>query len=413
MQRLSIYSKICNKLSLNIQEPIRPYTHTRIRKADHKYSRALYSALFYPALHDKALPECYNRRYSPIYSLIKVSSMGTINHQVILASRPKGNAVEDNFRLIETPLRDIEEGEVLIKNLYISLDAGFRFWMNEGSSNSVLPEMPLGAPVMGLTLGRVIESKNEAFDIDQLIMGRFSWESYSIASKAEEFAVPIPSDIDCPLSYHMGVLCDTGMSAYFGLKDIGKPKAGETVLVSGAGGAVGIVAGQIAKLHGANVIGTAGSEEKCRRLENEFGYDKVINYRSSNNLTESIEKACPNGVDVYFDNIAGPLLEAALNNITDGARVVLCGSVSTYESVEPLPGPSNLFNLVARQAKMEGFMCHYHADRYDQARRELLGWVNEGKIKNAEYMLEGIENTPKAFCDMFSGINFGKTLVKL
>ena len=333
--------------------------------------------------------------------------MSMINQQIVLASRPNGNAVEDNFRLVKSPLRKIEDGEVLIKNLYISLDAGFRYWMNEGSSNSVLPEMPLDHPVMGLTLGKVIESKNSAFNKDDLIMGRFFWEEYSITSNAEEFAVKIPSEIDCPLSYHMGVLCDTGMSAYFGLKDIGQPKAGETVLVSGAGGAVGLVAGQIAKLHGSIVVGTAGTDEKCRRLESEFGYDKVINYRAAKNLSDAIADACPNGVDVYFDNIAGPLLEAALDNITDGARVVLCGSVATYESVEPLPGPNNLFNLVAKQAKMEGFMCHYNVDRYDQARKDLLTWVNEGKIKNAEYMLEGIESTPKAFCDMFRGANFG------
>jgi NADPH-dependent curcumin reductase CurA len=338
--------------------------------------------------------------------------MTIINKQVVLASRPDGAPREENFRLVETPLRPIEDGEFLVQNLYISLDAGFRNWMNEGSGDNVLPAMELGAPVMGLTLARVLESRRPDFKPGNLLMARLAWEQYTICD-ASDFMARLPDELPMPYSYYLGILGDTGMSAYFGLTDIGKPQPGETVLISAAGGAVGSVAGQIAKLMGARTVGIVGSDEKCRRLVAELGYDQAINRRCEEGLESAIARACPNGVDVYFDSIGGSMLEAALANLAEGARVVLCGAITAYGVTEPVPGPSNLFELVTKQASMQGFMCHFKDDRYDEARQQLTEWLQSGRIKAVEYKLEGIENTARAFCHMFEGKNFGKTVVKV
>ena len=338
--------------------------------------------------------------------------MTITNKHIVLASRPEGAPREENFRLVETPLRAIREGEFLVKNLYISLDAGFRNWMNEGSGDNVLPAMELDAPVMGLTLGRVIESRRPDFKVGDLLMARLAWEQYTICD-GSDFIARLPGSLPFPLSYYLGVLGDTGMSAYFGLTDIGKPKAGETVLISAAGGAVGSVAGQIARLMGARTVGIAGSDEKCSRLVEELGYDRAINRRSAEGLSSAIASACPDGVDVYFDSIGGSMLEAALDNLASGARIILCGAITNYGATEAVPGPSNLFELVTKQATMQGFMCHFNDDRYDEARQQLTRWLQSGQLKSIEYKLDGIENTARAFCHMFDGRNFGKTVIKV
>lgn len=338
--------------------------------------------------------------------------MTTLNHQIVLASRPSGPPREENFSLVASPLRSLMEGEFLIRNLFISLDAGFRKWMNEGSGDHVLPAMALGAPVMGLTLGRVLESRHPGFAEGELLMARLFWEEYTITD-GSDFYTRLPGKLPCPLSYFLGALGDTGLSAYFGLTDIGKPQPGQTVLVSAAGGATGSVAGQIAKIMGARAVGIAGSEEKCKRLMTELGYDAAVNHRAPGDLSAAIARACPNGVDVYFDSIGGPLLEAALANLAVGARVVLCGSIATYNADGAASGPGNLFNLVVKEASMHGFLTHHRAERYPEGQAQLTSWIQSGKLKAIEYLLEGIESTPKAFCDMFAGRNFGKTVVRL
>jgi len=338
--------------------------------------------------------------------------MTTINRQIVLASRPQGVPLEKNFRMVETPLRGIEKGEFLVKNLYISLDAGFRNWMNEGSGDNVLPAMALDAPVMGLALGRVLESRHPDFQAGELLMVRSSWEEYSVCD-GREWISRLPDDPPFPLSYYLGILGDTGLSAYFGLNDIGKPKPGETVLVSAAGGAVGSIVGQIAKLKGARTVGIVGSEDKCRRLIEELGYDQAINRRDAAGLDSAIARACPQGLDVYFDSIGGSMLETALAHLAPGARIVLCGAIANYGATEPAPGPANLFELVTKEARMEGFMCHFRHARYGEARRQLGEWIDSGLVRSIEYMLDGIENTAKAFCDMFGGRNFGKTVIKV
>lgn len=333
------------------------------------------------------------------------------NVQVTLARRPVGNPLPEDFAVVESSIRDLAEGEALIKNLYVSLDAGFRNWMDEGSGDNVLPAMPLGQAVMGLVLGQVLDSRYPGVEEGNYVMARLAWEQYSIATE-NDFLVTIEDDGQNPLSYHLGVLGDTGMSAYFGLTDIGKPAPGETVLISAAGGAVGSVAGQIAKIMGARVVGFAGSDAKCQRLVDEIGYDLAVNYRADN-LSQRLAAACPSGVDVYFDNVGGPLLEEVLDHIAQGARIPFCGAVADYGTHERGKGPSNLFQLVTRCAMLKGFLTHTQVERYPQARRQLSEWLASGQLVSHEQLYNGIENCGIAFSDLFAGNNFGKTVVKV
>ena len=332
------------------------------------------------------------------------------NTQVILAKRPKGKPQPGDFAVVESETVALSEGQALVKNLYVSLDAGFRNWMDEDSGDEVLPAMPLGQSVMGLVLGKVIESRNEQIEVGRLLMARLAWEEYSLVDDSD-WLVTIDDDQQ-PLSHHMGVLGDTGMSAYFGLTDIGKPQAGETVLISAAGGAVGSIAGQIAKIMQARVVGFAGSDEQCKRLVDELGYDAAINYKSDD-LEAQLEQACPNGIDVYFDNVGGPLLEVVLNHIAVGARIPFCGAVADYSAGGSAGGPGNLFQLVTQCATLQGFLTHTQVDRYPEARQQLSEWLVSGQLKSHEQMYEGIEQCGIAFSDMFAGNNFGKTVVKV
>ena len=331
------------------------------------------------------------------------------NLQVTLARRPAGKPVAADFAVVEAETPALQEGQALVKNLFVSMDAGFRNWMDEGSGDNVLPAMPIGKAVMGLVLGQVIESKNPAIVMGRHIMARLAWEEYSLVDDSD-WLVTVDDTDRHPLNYHLGVLGDTGMSAYFGLTDIGKPQPGETVLISAAGGAVGSVAGQIAKIMGARVIGLAGSDEKCERLISELGYDAALNYRGDN-LDQQLSENCPNGIDVYFDNVGGPLLEVVLNHIATGARIPFCGAVADYASQGSGNGPSNLFNLVTQCATLKGFLTHTQLDRYPEARKQLSEWLASGELVNHESIYQGVEQCGVAFSDMFAGGNFGKTIV--
>jgi NADPH-dependent curcumin reductase CurA len=337
---------------------------------------------------------------------------GRENRSVVLAARPRGRPKPADFELVGAPLPDIDDGEFLVRNHYVSLDAGFRNWMNEDSGDAVLPAMALGAPVMGLTLGDVVDSRNADYTQGQLLMARLAWQEYSVGNR-DTFVSRLPARPRCPLSYYLGVLGDTGLSAYFGLTEIARPHAGETVVISAAGGAVGSIAGQIAKHLGAHTVAVAGGASKCARLVSELGYDAAVDHRLGSDLPAALAAACPNGIDVYFDNVGGPLLEVVLAQINPGARIVLCGAVASYTAQLPLPGPSNLFQLVTKQATMSGFLTHTRLDRYDAARAVLLDWLERGRIRPVEYRLDGIENVARAFCDLFAGHNFGKTVVRL
>ena len=334
--------------------------------------------------------------------------MATENTSVVLARRPTGAPVAEDFALQTTALPSLNDGEILLKNHFVSLDAGFRNWMDEDSGDDVLPAMPIGAPVMGLVLGEVMESRHPEFTPGTLLMARLAWQEYSITDAAD-FLIRLPEPLEAEPAAYLGLLGDTGLSAYFGLRDIGKPKPGETVLISAAAGAVGSVAGQIARIMGARAVGITSGAEKSQKLITELGYDAVVD--RNDDLISQITAACPNGVDVYFDNVGGPLLETVIDALNEGGRVVLCGAVSTYGTEQP--GPANLFQLVTKQASMTGFLTHTRAEEYPEARAQLAAWLKEGKINAPEYRLEGIESVAQAFCDLFAGRNFGKTIVAL
>lgn len=332
----------------------------------------------------------------------------TDNTSVVLARRPMGKPQPEDFTLVTTPVPELGSGQLLLKNHFISLDAGFRNWMDEGSGDEVLPAMPIDAPVMGLVLGQVQQTEHPDYAAGEWIMARLAWQEYSVTD-ASDFLIKVPVEEGYPPNYFLGVLGDTGLSAYFGMLDIGKPAAGETVLVSAAGGAVGSIAGQIATLKGARAVGIAGGKEKCARLVSELGYAAGIDHHGD--VAAQLAEHCPDGVDVYFDNVGGPLLETVLDHISLGARIALCGAVATYG--DPQPGPANLFQLTTREARMEGFFAHTQVERYPAAREELAGWLAAGQIVAPEYRLHGIDQVGPAFCDLFAGKNFGKTVVEL
>jgi hypothetical protein len=336
-----------------------------------------------------------------------------MNKQILLNKRPQKIMTPDDFKLEIVDIPTIKDGEVLLKNSYLSIDAGFRFWMNEGSGNNILPAMALGQPVQGVVLGTVIESKNPSYKQGDKLMTRCAWQEYSVITAENDTVYPLPTAWECDDSLYLGVLGETGMSAYIGTVDMGQLKKGDTALISAAAGAAGIVAGQIAKINGAKVIGITSSDQKSQKLINEFGFDRCLNYKSSTPLSELIADECPDGVDYYFDSVGGQMLEDAIANIAQNGRIALCGAIANYSSLEPQLGPKNLFNLVARQASMKGLMTHYESDRYDEMRGQLFKWMQQGTLKNAESCFEGIEHAPAAFCGMFTGNNFGKTIIKL
>ncbi len=335
------------------------------------------------------------------------------NTAIVLARRPTGQLRVDDFRKVDLPMPTISDGEMLVEHRLFSMDAGFRNWMNEGSGDGYLAAMALGEPVMSLTLGTVVASKRPDFAAGDQFMGRLAWTRFSKAGP-DDFVTRLPKDLRFPLSYYAGVLGGTGMTAYFGVEDIARPRGGDVAVVSAAAGAVGNVAGQLLKAAGAYVIGISGSAEKCAVLEKEFGFDATINYRQED-LNTGLKRLCPEGMDIFFDNVGGTTLNTALHHVREFARVVLCGSVSTYESADgkPIPGPDNLFDMVTKRVLLKGFMYTDEAGRYPEAMAGLEGALRSGALRNAEYKLKGIESAPQAFCDMLAGKNLGKTLVEL
>ena len=329
-------------------------------------------------------------------------------HSVVLAHRPVGNPVEADFTVVSESLPEIPEGSFLTRNDFISLDAGFRNWMNEDSGDEVLPAMALNAPVMGLVLAEVIESKHAEYSPGDKLMARFAWQTHSL-SDGTDFIARLPNELEFNPSAYMGVLGDTGMSAYFGMTDICKPTPADCVLISGAGGAVGSIAGQIAKLSGARVVGIVGSATKADWICSALGYDAAVQRSGKEPLADAIHEACPNGVDVFFDNVGGHTLEAAISNMNHRGRMALCGAISGY-GVTPY-GPDNLFDLITKELSVHGFMTHFRHDRYEEARDQLSQWLREGIIQSPEHRLNGIETVGRAFAELFAGENFGKTIV--
>jgi NADPH-dependent curcumin reductase CurA len=332
----------------------------------------------------------------------------TINRQWLLARRPVGMVSESDFEYREAPLEPLADGEYRVRVCYISFDPAMRGWMED--RESYMPPIQIGEVMRAGAVGEVIESRNPGFAVGDMVQGLFGWQEYVNAGRGMVQGQKIPPGT--PPTWPLGVLGITGLTAYFGLLDLGQPKPGETVLVSGAAGATGSVAGQIAKLKGCRAIGIAGGGVKCAWLTDEAGFDAAIDYKSED-VGARIGALCPAGVDVFFDNVGGAILEAALDHIAQKARVVLCGGISGYNEKEPPPGPRNLMNLVLQRARMEGFIVIDYMARFPEATAELAQWVGEGKIVHREDVQEGIENAPQTFLRLFRGQNTGKQLLEV
>jgi NADPH:quinone reductase len=328
--------------------------------------------------------------------------------QIVLASRPKGLPTKENFRFEETKIKELNDNEILLKSLYISVDPYMRGRMNDVKSYS--QPFQVDSPIAGGIVARVIESRDKNFVTGDTVFGMLPWSTYNL-EKGQNLR-KIDASI-APLTYYLGILGMPGLTAYFGITDIGKPKAGETVLISGAAGAVGIVAGQIAKIQGAYVVGIAGSDEKCRMLKEEIGFDGTINYSTSKNMRKSIAEACPRGVDVYFDNVGGNISDSAIMNLNFHSRIILCGQISLYNNTEMPVGPVLFPYLLTRSVMLKGFIVSNYQERFNEGLQQLAGWVIDGKLKYKETIIKGFDKLPDTFLGLFSGKNQGKMLVEV
>ncbi|MGH7822454.1 MAG: NADP-dependent oxidoreductase [Candidatus Binatia bacterium] len=334
--------------------------------------------------------------------------MDRTNRKWVLTSRPTGLPGRENFELREERVPEMRENEFLVRNLYLSCDPAQRAWM---SRDTYVPMIPLGDVMHSGATAQVVASKHPGFREGDVVSGMFGWQDYAV-SDGRGFVPVTKLPPGVPIATCMGVLGLTGLTAYFGLLDVGRPNAGDTVLVSGAAGATGSIVAQIAKLHGARVVGIAGGTKKCEWLVGELGLDAAIDYRAEK-VHRRIAELCPKGIDVYFDNVGGEILDAALAHLALGARVVLCGAISSYNDQEPRPGPRNYTNLIVRRARMEGFLVTDYAPRFPQAIAELARLAAEGKLRDQVDVVDGLENAPEAFRRLFTGENFGKQLIRI
>ncbi|MBS0323198.1 MAG: NADP-dependent oxidoreductase [Proteobacteria bacterium] len=337
--------------------------------------------------------------------------MPAINRQWLLARRPAGMVGTADFACRESPLPvpDLAAGEILVKTLMLSFEPAMRGWMDD--KPSYMPPVVLGEPMRAAGIGQVVQSANPAFPVGSLAMGFLNWQEYAVANRAGEMP-PMPVPAGTPLTLPLGAFGGASLTAYFGLLEVGRPKAGETVVVSGAAGAVGSVVAQIARIQGCRVIGIAGGAEKCAWLRDTCGLDGVIDYKHED-VAARLAEICPMGIDVFFDNVGGDILEAAIEQIADHSRIVLCGAIATYNDAQARPGPRNLMNLVTRRVRMEGFVMVDYVHRIAEAQPRLAEWVTAGRIRCREDVQEGFENIPATFLRLFSGANQGKQLLKL
>jgi NADPH-dependent curcumin reductase CurA len=329
------------------------------------------------------------------------------NTQVLFRSRPEGFPSESNFEVVQSEVPGIGEGQVLRKTIYLSVDPYMRGRMS--TARSYAEPAKLGEPMVGSTISEVIESKNPRYQAGDYVLGLDGWQEYGVSDgKGLRKLDPVQA----PITTSVGVLGMPGLTAYVGLLDIGKPKEGETVVVSAAAGAVGSLAGQIAKIKGCRVVGTAGSDEKCAHVVNDLGFDVCINYKTAD-LNEAFKAACPKGIDVYFDNVGGDVLEAALKRINVHARIPLIGLIAQYCDAKPRPGP-NLGSVLANRALIQGMIIFDHTDRMPEFLREMSQWLREGKVRYREDIVPGgIANAPRAFIGLLRGENIGKRIIQV
>ena len=327
--------------------------------------------------------------------------------QIVLASRPKGSPTLDNFRLETVDVAQIKDGEVLLEGIYYSVDPYMRGRMND--TKSYTPPFDIDQPIQGGVIAKVLESKSDKLKTGDIVLGMLPWKEKDIAS--EKNLKKIDTSV-APVSYYLGVLGMTGLTAYFGLMNICKPKSGETVVISGAAGAVGVVVGQIAKIQGCRVIGIAGSDEKTESLKTEFGFDDSINYKTTKDMKKAIAVLCPKGVDIYFDNVGGEISDAVIANINFNARIALCGQIALYNSTEIPVGPRLQPMLLTRSVLMQGFIVSNFQNEFPEGFKHLAEWVKDGKIKFTETIENGFDQLPKALLGLFKGENRGKMIVK-
>jgi NADPH:quinone reductase len=330
------------------------------------------------------------------------------NKTILLNSRPTGIPTKDNFKIVEGELPELQNGHLILKSLYVSVDPYMRGRMSD--AKSYVAPYQVGGPITGGIVAEVLDSKNDKFSKGDVVIGNLPWQQYIIHNG--DGLNQIDPEI-APLSYHLGILGMPGLTAYFGLLHIGQPKKGETVVISGAAGAVGTVVGQIAKLKGCRVIGIAGSDDKIKYLKEELGYDDAINYKSTENITEALKRACPNGVDVYFDNVGGTISDAVYHNLNKFARIAICGQISYYNNTKPATGLRVEPILLKMSVLMKGFIVSDYASEFGIAAKDLAAWVQQGKLKYQENIIEGFENIPDALLGLFTGDNTGKQLVKV
>ena len=330
------------------------------------------------------------------------------NTKWVLKSRPSGLVKEENFELITEELSELNEGDLLLENQYLSFDPTQRMWLTD--LPGYLPPVQIDEVVRSGGVGKVVESKNDAYQVGDLLTGLVGWQKFcQVSADVLPFFRKIPDNLPIPAT--MNVFGSTGLTAYFGLLDVGKPKEGETVVVSGAAGATGSVVAQIAKIMGCHVIGIAGGAEKCQWLK-EIGVDDVIDYKEEN-VPERLTQLAKNGIDIYFDNVGGPIMESVLFLINLNARIVMCGSISNYTGENLPKGPMNLTMLIIKRASIEGFLVLDYMHRADEAYTDLIKWVEDGKIIHREDVQEGLENCPQTLNRLFTGANKGKQLLKI
>jgi NADPH:quinone reductase len=331
-----------------------------------------------------------------------------VNRQFILATRPVGMPKESDFKLIESPLPALSDGQILLRTLFLSVDPYMRSRIS-GIKTYAEP-VNISQVIVGGTVGSVLGSKNPKFQVGDIYEGYWGWQEYAV-SNGDKLRRLDP-DL-APVSTALGVLGMPGMTAYFGLLDICKPQAGETVVVSGAAGAVGSLVGQIAKIIGCRAVGIAGSDEKIAWVVDELGFDAAFNYKTTENYLTTLKRLCPNGVDCYFDNVGGAITDAVVPVLNPKSRISVCGQISQYNAQGPETGLRILIYLLTKQARAEGFLVYQFADRYLEGIAQMAKWIKEGRLKYREQIVAGFENAPRAFIGLFTGANLGKMLVKV
>jgi NADPH-dependent curcumin reductase CurA len=333
--------------------------------------------------------------------------MADSNRRFILRNRPQGRITGDTFELVEDPIPQIEDGQALVRTQWISLDPTNRAWLAE--TPTYLPPVGIGEVMRAGGLGQVVASKHDGYREGQLVQGLTGWQEWVVVSDTAPL-LPVTEVPGVSTSAYLGVLGFTGLTAWLGLNDIGRPQEGETVVVSAAAGAVGSVAGQIAKIRGARVVGIAGGEQKCGLLVDDLGFDAAVDHRSAR-WREDLVAATAGGIDVDFENVGGPIMEAIFARLNLRARVVLCGLISGYNDAEPPPGPRTFANLLRQRVHLEGFIVLDHLARISEAATDLAGWMREDKLKPLETVVEGFEQLPIAINMLFDGANTGKLVL--